>query len=405
MFFKKILYFLLVAIDGVGLLWASENTLRIEDFLSMAQEKNLDVKIENANAQGSEARAVGIALPPPMVNAIKMKMEDGKSASGFEATQMLPFPGKLIGDYRARQNEEHSSKEMKWAKESEVEAQARSLFVGLWIAQEKKNVLNEREKIIQEHIHLARSTTRSDSSASLHLLQVESEFDFLQNQVKETLLEIRERQIQVAAIINMNPANYRPVAIAPPLTTIPLNAPLTEATHQVLSIHWELESLKARETEANSSWAPDFNFRYKEMGATSMFPRYKEFMVGITLPFAFFWEPHSQSIGAFSNRLKKEYEYEREKLKVETERSSLLSKAESLREQIELISEKLIPRAHKRMKVMNNLAPRDMQTLEAHLATMNALPELKMKSLELRMQYEEAVAGLNKYLKRGENHQ
>lgn len=378
--------------------FAFDQTLALEDFLKMVQDKNLDLLIEGMSASAASSRATGPTIPAPMISAIKMNMQNGKSANGFEIAQMIPFPTKLVSEYRASHNQEKAAFEKNKATESEVLAYARKLFVDLWLAQERLNVLFERQKIIQDHVKLARSTTRSDSSATLHLLTAESELDLLENELNEAREELNERQIQLATFINVDSKNFHPVALAPKLSDIPTDILPTESTHQLLSTQWEVETLKARELQATSSWAPDFNLRYKQMGATSMFPRYHEIMVGITLPFANFWGPNSQSKGATADRMKKEYEFKRQKQNVDAEKNTLELRAHSLKEQIDLINNKLIPRAHKRMKVMNNLAPRDMQTLKAHLETMDALPELRMKSLDLRMKYEEAIAGLNKYL-------
>jgi hypothetical protein len=59
---------------------------------------------------------------------------------------------------------------------------------------------------------------------------------------------------------------------------------------------------------------------------------------------------------------------------------------------------KLLPRAEQRMKIVHNLAPRDMETIQDHRETMEAFPNLKMAELELRMQYEETIAELEKYI-------
>lgn len=49
------------------------------------------------------------------------------------------------------------------------------------------------------------------------------------------------------------------------------------------------------------------------------------------------------------------------------------------------------------MKLVHNLAPRDMETLQDHRETMEAFPDLKLKALEIRRTYEETVAELLKF--------
>ena len=49
------------------------------------------------------------------------------------------------------------------------------------------------------------------------------------------------------------------------------------------------------------------------------------------------------------------------------------------------------------MALVRNVAPRDMESLQDHRETMEAFPELKLKVLELRGQYEEVVSELVKF--------
>ena len=170
-----------------------------------------------------------------------------------------------------------------------------------------------------------------------------------------------------------------------------LNPPQLEAKA------FDLQSLREKESEARSSWFPDLNLRYRESGGTAMNPRYNEVMLGVSLPFVFFWEPKALSDRASVERLEGEIEFNKEKRKIDSRKVTLLAKAESLRKQLDLLNEKLLPRAEKRMRLVHNLAPRDMETLQDHRETMEAFPDLKMKALDLRLQYEEVVAELQTY--------
>ena len=124
------------------------------------------------------------------------------------------------------------------------------------------------------------------------------------------------------------------------------------------------------------------------MAATSTASKYNELMVGVTLPFVFFWEPSSISNGATKSRLAGEYEFEKQKRILDSDKVILFSRLESLKKQIDNLNNKLIPRAEKRMKLVHNLAPRDMETIQDHRETMETFPDLKLKSLDLRMAYD-----------------
>lgn len=57
------------------------------------------------------------------------------------------------------------------------------------------------------------------------------------------------------------------------------------------------------------------------------------------------------------------------------------------------------------MRLVHNLAPRDMETITDHRETMEAFPNLKMNELDLRQQYEEVISELEKHISKGLNHE
>jgi len=180
------------------------------------------------------------------------------------------------------------------------------------------------------------------------------------------------------------------------LTAIPEPEVLANP-HQLEAARFRLESFKSRESEAKGSWFPDLSLRYKESGQTQLMPKTSEIMVGVSLPFLFPWDSSATAGKATSERLQSEFEYEREKLKLTTAKAVTLAKANSLKEQLDNIRKNLLPRAERRVKLIHNLAPRDMDTLQDHRETLEAFPELKIKALDLRTRYEEAVADLLKF--------
>lgn len=380
----------------LGFQSAYGQTMTLQEYLKKAAEQNIDLKIDQSRADSISAKAVGLAIPPPMVGLIQMKEQQGTSANGFEISQTIPFPTKLSGDHSARKYEAMSQEENRLSSKKQTLLRAKILYISLWQDQERTELLEQKWNFLQDHIKLSRSTVRSDSFAATHLLKAESDFDFLENDIESSKQNIREKQIQIALFIGADPSSFKAVAIEPVITPLPIITSL-EDSHQFRSLNLNLESLKVREFEAKSSWLPDFNFRYKEMGATSMSTRYNESMVGITLPFLFFWEPNSTSKQAHAARLIGEYNLEKQRRSFNSIKMTLLSRAESLKKQIETLNTKLIPRAEKRMRLVHNLAPRDMETLQDHRETMEAFPDLKMKALNLRMQYEESVAELEKF--------
>ncbi len=399
----KLAFFVFFVISQASM---AQDKMSLNTFLAKVKEQNLDLKVEVFKSDATQAKAIGLSIPPPMVGINQMQMKDtGASANGFEVNQMIPFPTKLTSEHSARQFEASSQDEKRLAKENEIMAEARLSYFSLWAVQEKKNLLIERQEVIKNHLKLARSTARSDSFAGIHVLKAESDLDFLENDIEAEDQEITERQAVLANLLNVNAADFKIKAEEPPLT-LPPKSFSTEKTHQIQALKFDLERMKSKESEARSSWFPDLNLKYREMGATPMFPQYSEVMVGITLPFVFFWEPNANSEMAGAERMQAEAELEKQKRNIESKVATLLSRADSLKRQILTLKEKLIPKAEKRMRLVHNLAPRDMETLQDHRETMEAFPELKMKALMLRLEYEQTISQLEKYFaNKGSSHE
>jgi outer membrane protein TolC len=389
---KRALTVILLILCSAG---NAAETLSLEDFLKDVSQHNLSLKVNAAENEAAEAKAVGVDIPPPMVAVTQMRDQSG-SANGFEISQTIPFPTKLTNDHSARKFEAESTQAMLVAAKSEIFAKARFLYSSLWLSQERVKFLNEKKSAISQHLKLSTASARSDSFLKIHVLKAESDLDMLENEILEAEQMVREKQIQLAELSGRSSADFTPVLSEPPLTEIPNGTEIAQPM-QLEAKKLDLEKLKSRESEAKASWLPDFNLRYREMGGTALNARFGETMIGVSLPFVFFWEPNAASKSATAERFKGEVEFTKERLRIDSRKASLLSKAESLKKQLTQISDKLLPRAEKRMRLVHNLAPRDMESLQDHREAMEAFPDLKLKALELREQFEQVVAELSSF--------
>ncbi len=369
--------------------------ISLEQYLEKVRVSNIDIKLEDEKLKASESRAVGIRLPSPMASLIQMKEESGGSPKGFEINQQIPFPTKITTEHKIRKLEANAQKQMLTTGINEAIAKAKMAFIELWLAQETILIINQQKNILLNHISLSRSAARSDSFLKLHLLRAQSDLDLLENEIETAKQKLKVKQLNLAEIINEDPDSFLPTASEPPLSAIPNSA--QENIPQLESMRLTLESFKERESLAKASWLPDFNFTYKKMGSSSMSESYSEIMVGITLPFIYPWQPKAETQSASVEKNQAELNYSREKRSIEIKTMALRSLVESLQVQLLNLKNKLIPRAHQRMKIVLNLAPRDMDTIQDHRETMEALPELRRRELDLRMQYEESIIELEKY--------
>jgi outer membrane protein TolC len=385
----------IVFIFGFSVLGSADTRISLEQFLAQVKSQNLSLKLAKASVEAAESNSVGITLPAPMIGFNQMKDESG-TGPGYEINQTIPFPTKMTNDHSARKFDSEAEQMQNRIAIKETLADAKFLYFSLWQSQERLVLLREKKDALQTHIKLATAGARSDSFLKIHILKTESDLDLLENEILIEEQNHREKQIQLAQMINQSAGDFLPIAEELKLSDFPKQG-TPKSPFQIEFQKLRLESLQSRESEAKAGWLPDFNIRYKEMSGTPMQPRYSELMLGVTLPFVFFWQPNATSTQASVNRIQGELKLNLEQRKIELRQETLLVKARALQKQLNLFSEKLLPRAEKRMHLVHNLAPRDMETLQDHRETLEAFPELKMKALELRGQYEEAVTELQKY--------
>jgi outer membrane protein TolC len=376
--------------------WAGDK-LSLQDFISKVQAQNLDLKMEQAKVQTADAQSSTINLPPPMVSFSKLTEKEGSSAQGFEVSQTIPFPGKIIKNKNARNLEAETQKVALSTKQQELLSEAKLTFYEYWAAAEKIKILQQKNAILSSHMRLARAGVRSDSSMKLHFLKTESDIDLLENDLAMANQELEEKRLKVAILMDAPSSTKIPEPEEPPLSPLPLASSGSQDSPQLKVSELQLQTLSARESEAKQSWFPDFTLTYKEMGATQMMPQYSEIMVGFTLPFLFFWEPSAESKKASSERLQSELRYEKMKKEIDSSKAIAWTRANSLRKQFTTLLEKIIPKAHKRMQLVQNIAPRDMESLQDHRETMEAYNDLQLKVLELRLSYEKSLTELEKW--------
>ncbi len=390
----RIVLFLLPLLIPASVFAADQ--LSYEGFLKAALEQNLGLKMESAKSEATHSNAKALNIPPSMVGYMRMTDQSGSSANGIEVTQTIPFPGKISHDHSARKYEEQAQDEIRKGAESEIRARAKVIYFNLWASAERRAALKVKKSVIEDHIRLSRAGVRSDSFLRIHLLKAESDLDLLENDLIAADQDVIEKEAQAAEFLNVDAATFHPTLKEPPATQLPGEKSLA-FSHQLEAARLTLESFKERESLAKSSWFPDLYLRYKEIGQTQLMPETSEVMIGVSLPFIFPWDASASAGKASAQRAQSEFEFEQETRKIDTEQSVLIKKATSLKKQLDNITQKLLPRAEKRMKLVHNLAPRDMETLQDHRETMEAFPDLKIKALDLRSQYESVVAQLLKY--------
>lgn len=168
-------------------------TLTLEGFLEATKKESPDLAVEKANLEAASARASGIRIAPPMVGLMQMK-ESGTSRNGYEISQELPFPTKLIQEKKVRDLEFETQKENSGYQKTLILNEARNAYLSFWSSYEKLQILKDKHHWLKHHVSLTRSATRSDSLAQIHLLEVESDSDLIENEILSIESELSEKR-------------------------------------------------------------------------------------------------------------------------------------------------------------------------------------------------------------------
>lgn len=371
-------------------------TLSSEDFLALALKQNLDLRLAKAETKVIGSSASGIRIPAPSVGFTQMNMQGGQTAQGWQVSQTIPFPTKILRDHSARKYALEAQKQDEQVIDQELRAQAKYIYFLIWETQEQKSVLKEKKDVLLKHIRIAKSVAQSDTFAKIHVLKAESEVDLLENELELVSQVHRERQSMAAQFLNKEPGVFKIEVTNPGLSTAP-NISSVEETPQIQSLNKRLKSYQALEKVGHAEWLPDFTVGYSHMDDTMRFPPNNQIMVGITLPFVYFWQADAKSKESTAQKLKTEINLYKTKRNIQAEKVNLESALQTFERQISTLKNKILPKAVKRKKLFQNVAPRDLSTLQEHLDTHLAIPDIRLQILSLQSKYEQTVSMLSRY--------
>lgn len=372
---------------------ASTNTLTIKDFLKRAQAESPDVKIEKSIADEIGARAEGVRITPPMVGLMNMRDSTGTNR-GFEITQELPFPTKISKEKEVRNLEAQSQNSLYTYRKNEILLAARAAYFEFWQAFENRKILIEKQVWLKKHLKISRTTARADSTSQIHLLGTESEADLLENELLAAQADLSEKINTLKLYVpDLTTENLSPEA-EPQLESIEV-----DKKERSNFIAWKENELKAADAAKNlkkQSYLPDLVLRYRSYEGTDTTPRNEEIMVGVTLPFLFFWQPQSELSEAEARSQRAQAELQKARLSFEVQLSTLTEKSQLLKKQILLLKDTLIPRAHKRMRLVENLSARTIEGLDEHRMVMFDYLDLRKKEIDTRIDFEKTMTEILK---------
>lgn len=370
--------------------------LTLPDFLHRVQTQSPDLAIERFLTDEALARANGVRIPPPMAGLMRMR-DAGGTNNGFEISQELPFPTKIQREKEVRENEAKSQNLLFNYRRNTILLDARAAYLEFWQAFEKSRISVEKRDWLKGHLKISRTVARGDSNAQIHLLGAESETDLLENEVLESQAELAEKAGALRGFVpDLVTQEIEPQE--PKLESLQIDP--KSKSGLVIWKESEVKLINSLKGLKQSAYLPDFVVRYRAYNGNEMTQRSEEIMVGITLPFFFFWQPQSEVSEVSARSQRAQAELEKSRIDFEARIASLLLKSESLKKRLMNLKEKLIPRAHKRMRLVENLSVRSIEGLDAHRMVMLDYLDLRRKELDARSEFERAMIEISKLIEK-----
>ncbi len=364
--------------------------MTLDEYLGQVYTQNPALQIEKFLSDETSARASGLRIPAPMVGLMNMKDSTG-SNQGIEVSQEIPFPTKIAKDYEARQLDVEVRKLNQTYRETEILNQARLAYFSFWSEFEKSQILKQKKDWLTKHAKIARSITRSDSAAQLHLLEIESEVDLVENEV----LESETKLVETKSSLKLFAPDFNTDGITPRVP--PFEQVQIDQKQKNKIVSWrelELKSAQANQSLKKQAYLPDLFVRYRSYNGNTSTAKSEEVMVGVTLPFLLFWQPEAESSEFSARAQRAEFELRKTKIDVDTKLRSLSSRTASLQKQLAHLQDKILPRAHKRMKLVDTLSPRTMEGLDEHRSVMLDVLGLQTKTIDVRLELESSASEL-----------
>lgn len=356
----------------------------IDSFLQKVRTSNLEIGAQDSIVAAADEGRKGLSLKAPMVGVSQMRNLEGV-AYAFEVQQEVPLSGRLGKDKDVRQERFELQKKESELFSTEKLLEARIAFVKYWKSYEKLGYLTEIREWLRTHLRYARSVGRSETSTNVYALEIESYLGLLENDLSAVSSELEAEKARLREL-SYDP-HYEPGV---PAVDDPhqLAEPATDSRMTSISLS-KLRMASAMVDVAQTSTLPNLVVRARKLDRPMMGMANQEIMLGIDLPFAFFWQPRAEKAQAHARKMIAEANYRRAQVESEALRHALQKRAEILKTQIKTLTEVSLPAARKGLKYLRNITPRDVSGLESHRRIFQDYISLRTRLVDLRLAYEE----------------
>ncbi len=345
-----------------------------------------DATVEAARAQD---RSVGFLSAPSVAfswmgqDGPFKTMDERATNPSWSISQSFPFPTTWWQRKKALAEQSRAAVMAKEWKLSELRFRAIKAFWAYAQAHRVDELLDEEIAILKRHKKNTTLRPVSNELVRAHLFEIDEDMAMLENRKTNQLAQIRASYFDILELTGEKVPNEFPK----PLYNF--QSDLLSATEfslaadsRVIGIKADILSQRAKVSEAKSKFAPNLNLSFKSYSENSPMPGAKELMVGISLPFVYFWQS-SAGVSQEKAKLKvleaKELGLTRE---LENEWNSGKVMVEATSEILERLKNRVIPSAQKRFQFLDGLSASQMETLMQRYAAGKKLIEYKTLEME-----------------------
>lgn len=342
-------------------------------------------------------------LPPPVFEVNSMGSQgpfvgDGHMETSYRIKQELIFPTKFLARKDALSHMSEGAAYSRDARLLELRAEAKKAYVDYWASGARISLIEQRSEIILAHSRRLKSAPLSTKLQQAHIVAAETDHDLAQAELEEVRQGLAVARGTLNTLMGKDPngelaqASEPPISELPPVPRADESQALIARHPKVLSLSSEVLVQESMRSAARSEYFPNLMVEYWNNRRFDNTPNTSELMVGVSVPFLYFWQPRAMAQAAGARVVEKEAQLTQAKNEFKLRLLKEYATLASLRAQSLAYEKKILPGAAKRLKISHSLAPTDMESLTEHRESMESEVNLRLKALEIRSNYEKSFA-------------
>ncbi len=406
--FAALLLYMMIPAFVAGQQQPAGSTLNLSDLVSEALRNNPELlaSMHEVDAAHERVHQAG-ALDDPEL----MYMQEGFPGLRFneamfsriELSQMIRFPSKLSAETEIAEIDVEHSHHNRGEKELQVIEDLKSAYFELWYAQRAISLNRENARLLQQFVAIAKTKFGVGDAALQDVLKASVELAKLENQATVLHQQEKSAKAMLAAILNRQPGDTLGTAtlteqftFTPTLDTLQRIA--LEARPMLQHDSSMVEESRAMLSLSKSEYLPDIKLAVQYMTAPIGDFRGWAVSAGITLPFAPWTlrKADSRVDEATATIAKSQETYLASRNMVLSNIAADYARIQSAQHQLNSYRAVILPQARMSLKASMTAYQTAGTDFLMLIDAYRTLVDLTMESLMVRMQFEQAVAELER---------